>query len=451
MIRSLETFKNSNFPVEGSLTPTPITQLAGFPDIFQIVLSNLQPKDIQATAFVNRQWNKISISTAQNILNLNRNFACFLGNHLPQEYPTQRERLLAIGNKVIICDNLLSAKSSIDKLKEGVIIVLQEFGKEDIKKIEELVKHVVKPYFFEHIFDLVKIYRKMKEVNYDSILSRKDEDQEGVAMWCNLFDDIGNDLTSDINCEKVMEIIYSMPEKKYHSIAHYELAEHLQMKNEEMALKLAKSIPDKVLRTSALSDLSENLDDPEIALEAASLLHDTGGYSSSLETVVMKFVRAGEIQRAIEIADSIPDINLRSLVHKNIALTLCIKDNALSLAEHGDVEEAKEKIRTMPDWSGRIFAVRAIAYSALKAIAYSSARDKIEKVKQFAEAVLEEWEVSCVLKDTSIALLEDGQDKLAKQVALIIPRQKYREEALQEIKAISDDTMMSIDDIMMSL
>src|SRR5690625_2206606 len=99
------------------------------PEIFENVVSYLNPFDLQSASIVSKAWNAIAINTAKN-----KNFYAithfiqFICQNISQKkYSSQIDELRSITqyNIILNCKNLIEIKDSTIVLKEKIVKVLQ--------------------------------------------------------------------------------------------------------------------------------------------------------------------------------------------------------------------------------------------------------------------------------------------------------------------------------------
>ena len=136
-------------------------------ELFEKILSYLDPKDIQSTCLVSRFWRVLSINALKHKISSQIiQFVNFLGVNINQKsYPTQREELLKIidENAILNSDNLGQIKSAALATREKTLNALKYLEDADLKNLETLATNEIKPVLFENIFNWAKIYQKFEK------------------------------------------------------------------------------------------------------------------------------------------------------------------------------------------------------------------------------------------------------------------------------------------------
>lgn len=207
-------------------------------EMLRHIFSYLDKRDLQQASSVNCLWNRTSIDAAKYTeLSKIKSFAKFLATNLPEDlYPNQREQLLAIGKNAMLLDpsSLIQVRSSIHEMKDPFAVILKELSEAHLDSLKILSKNQDKPSFFENIFDLVRIYRRLDEANQmtdlgdkeaalgdiSRALARREHYSKAIETAMSISDDQDQDaavittfqiLTQRINFDITIEIVNTIP------------------------------------------------------------------------------------------------------------------------------------------------------------------------------------------------------------------------------------------------
>jgi tetratricopeptide (TPR) repeat protein len=134
--------------------------------------------------------------------------------------------------------------------------------------------------------------------------------------------------------------------------------QYLSMNNVDLAAELANSVEDPFTRDKLLTEVAEKcagIDDDEYALQLADTVEEFGLRSQAFERIALQKVYRGQIEKAIEIAESMthPDYVYASAAAK--------------LASEGKREEAADVLARVEFPSAMVSALQAMAVSELAA------------------------------------------------------------------------------------
>lgn len=338
---------------EMGLKPLPL-------EIFQQVLSYLDPKSRQSAVGVNKLWCNVVIDTARRKeLSLIKDFAKFLAKNLSGKLDAdQIRRLLKIGRdddeKKLNFANLIAVKSSQRILRENILEILKDLKHEDLKSLEELSRDERKPLFFENIFDLARIYKQIDEAK-----TIPDENNKSIALR-----DGSIDLTRNGEIVKAIELANTIPGKLYKCAALLEVCVAFTRRWDiDKAIELANTIPDEIYKSRALRQVVEALTHRVIDKKIPGVsitfgiksgdIDKTIGITNTIPDKIYKYVALGQIShalarrddidKAIEIANTIPDDGDTSFFERNWALWYIF----LALKRLGDNNKAREVVNMM--------------------------------------------------------------------------------------------------------
>ncbi|GAB4190636.1 MAG: hypothetical protein Tsb0015_12060 [Simkaniaceae bacterium] len=234
-------------------------------EVFEVVMSYLDNKSLQQASSVNRSWNRLAIDTVKQEFSKIKSFTKFLhDNNLFLSQNSVIDNSKEISN----ASNLKQIKSLILEYKEKILNLLEVLDEKTLKSLEELSKDHPKPGFFENIFQLAGIYKKIDDARQ---IPNKDE------RWATLRN-ISKDLAQNGDVKKAIEVANMIPWDT---------------------------------RELALRDISKALTqngDIERAIEVANMMpEDTTIRGLTLMNISKALTQQGNSKRAIEIANMIPD------------------------------------------------------------------------------------------------------------------------------------------------
>lgn len=164
------------------------------------VLFSLDDRDIQHS-LVSRDWNVIDTAKYEEFSGL-KSLARDLNKNLPESYENQKKKFFNIESdtKILHSENLMQAESCIYGMKEKILNILKDLKEEDLKNLERLSKD--KPKFFENVFDLTRIYKRLDQAN-----QIPDNSKKSFALWC-----ISNELAKIGSLDKARKVANTIPE-----------------------------------------------------------------------------------------------------------------------------------------------------------------------------------------------------------------------------------------------
>lgn len=136
-------------------------------EIKQMILSNFKNRDLHQVSGVSMAWNSATRVNPKSVVRSIQHFATVLAGCLPESYADQKARLIDIesDNKIFDSLNVMEIKQHAHKLKENIADILKDLKKVDLINLEKLFEMETKPASFENLFELAKIYKKLKKVN----------------------------------------------------------------------------------------------------------------------------------------------------------------------------------------------------------------------------------------------------------------------------------------------
>ncbi len=204
-------------------------------EIISMIFSYLNPKDIQSASVVNRHWNDLSIYTAKHKQSCRiKAFAKFLGENLP-EVP-KREQLFSIAkdNQILDAENLKQIKSSIYTTRKRFVELLKDLDIEYLNNLEKSPEYIIKPIFFENIFDLAT------SAKINQIDQTFDDDQKAFTLWT-----ISEKLTESKHMKNAIAAANMIPDTFVKTPILIEISMALkQSGNFEKAIEVANMMPD---------------------------------------------------------------------------------------------------------------------------------------------------------------------------------------------------------------
>ncbi len=362
-------------------------------EVFDNVLSYLGTVDIQVASFVKRSWKKAAIATTKNKeFILIKKFVSIACNNLNSEkYSSQINYFKSLlNNKGIFgSKNLIEIKNSILSLKDQIAFNLKQLDELDLNNLKNQTTKKDKPTFFDDIFELADIYRRVfiilepprtfeweedlrtfsdeltQRGNIDKALAvaeKLSEIERSHVIW-----GCAKGLACTGNIKRAMELINRVHNEEIKGSILKELPEIL-LQNEDMryvidhissiqdeqikgsvlrtlakclvhidhvvrALHITNTIDDQSIRESVFCSMSKslvNVNDLEGAFEVAKLIQDKEKKTSLLTDISHAWTRIGNVERAREVAHMIPNE-----LYKAFALTFTL--NALT-EENGSVD-----------------------------------------------------------------------------------------------------------------
>lgn len=291
------------------------------PKVLQNMLSLLEGMGKQEVDVTLRQWSASTVDKAkQEELTKIKRFAQFLGENLKGEaYAKQRQKLFEIFGETqslnsIAIENL---KSSMHKYKESILNVLKDLPEDELKNLEQESQNIAKPIFFENVFALVPIYKKIDAAKNLAEDSKRDM----------VFGEIIVKLAIQVSTNKAIEVASNIKNDylREHAITGAPAILVFERANDK-AIEFANSLPTPEMREKGLysvylamvinpSRMESNLDE---CLRFIRTLPDGATKDRMLEDISGTFAIRGEIETSRKIANEIKDESTKKETFLNI-------------------------------------------------------------------------------------------------------------------------------------
>ncbi|GAB4190630.1 MAG: hypothetical protein Tsb0015_12050 [Simkaniaceae bacterium] len=267
-------------------------------DVFKVVMSYLDNKSLQQASSVNRFWNSTAIDTAKHEVKVFTKFLKESNLHISQS-------CVDSDKKISEASNLIQIKSSIYEYREKILNLLKDLDEDTLKSLEESSKDHPQPRFFQNIFQLAGIYKKID--NAGQILN-------DVERWLALRN-ISVDLVQNGDIKKAIEVANMMPDDIIRGLALRKISKALAQNGDiKKAIEVASMRPDDRGRGITLQGISEHLMQNgkiEKAIEVANKISNDIRRGITLQSISEHLVQNSDIKKAIEVANLIPDDIIR--------------------------------------------------------------------------------------------------------------------------------------------
>ncbi len=147
----------------------------------------------------------------------------------------------------------------------------------------------------------------------------------------------------------------------YRSMSLYEaVLKLISAGNYEEAMDMARAIPDKVVRSKAMSRITLELarrggdygEALELAVKSALDIENESGSTKALMSLAFEFLNMGDTEEALKIAEYMKDLSNKSKIQAEVAMVL---------AKSGKVSEAMELIDGIMDEDVKTWAMSRLA------------------------------------------------------------------------------------------
>lgn len=316
-------------------------------EMFEKCLSYLDGLNLQQANSVSRLWSERAIDTAKHEeFSKIKDFATFICENLKASDANPIKELFEVKNenKILNSVNLIQVKTSIHELKEKFLNILKNVDEEDLNKLEQLSKDTVKPKFFENVFSMAGIYKKIDQANH-----KPSDGQRDFALY-----QILNDVVKSDNVSEIIEVVNMIPDKENKNRTFEKICQVLTKRGDlDKAIEVANMISDADNKGSALQDLPKKLaknGNLDKAIEIANMIPDTdSGKGRHIRNLAFQDIsgvlaQRGDIDKAIQVANMVPDSD------RGDALEVISR---ILLELNGDIDKAIEVANMIPDKDSR--------------------------------------------------------------------------------------------------
>lgn len=179
---------------------------------------------------------------------------------------------------------------------------------------------------------------------------------------------------------------------------------YLAMRNVDLAAELANSVEDPFTRDKLLTEVAEKcaeIDDDEYAMQLADSIDEYGLKSQAFERIALQKVQKGQIEKALEIAESIP--------HPDYVFAAA----AVHDAQNGKRDEAADLLARTEFPIAKVSALQAMAMSDLAASNKEDAVALLTEAQQTASDIEHNEERIRAICDVGNNFVAAGRNDLA--------------------------------------
>lgn len=322
---------------------SPTTETAIPVEIFDEVLSYLQPQELMTTRAVSRTWHQQSIDVGKKAEDALARF--FIETAVEKlddkKYSEQKAKLLSLASDrtVLGSVNLMDIVTSMHTLRDKIINILKEIDFEDLITMDSLLENERKPVLFNFV---CKYAMLEKGIDYANSLDLNDRYAIFMA-WVEIISGVLELQGFDL----IDVIINRIPEEvKDRVVAEAfvpKLVEHNQV---EKAAELTSHLTDEESRNYGLSIVSKAyFKENKIEAAVGCIEQMTYNYQQlkekGIREVVGRYCENGEIVKASEFINNLPEGEERET-------DLIILDMTKALIEE-DKSLAEELAKTIPN------------------------------------------------------------------------------------------------------
>lgn len=415
-------FKGYPQDVQGFVKRDPIKPPIGKLPVEDLekILSYLDSMSLQQAALVSKDWSSVSIDTAKHEeFSKIKNFANFLGEKLPESYPTQKKQLLDIGNggesKILESVSLLEVKSSIKIVNETIVNVLKDLKDEDLKELESASKGLTTPQFFEDVFELARLYKNLDEINKIT-----DERKKSLAL--------SNFSIQLLNSDKVdhaLKIAKLIPREDYdlkENALSYISTNLLRQGKVDKGLEIANDLPvsarDKIFNELSFQYL--RMGQIEDTLKFVKMINDDEIRESSILQIIQKIAEREDIDKALEVA-------VQYVADNKELLSFLY---SLKAAKTGNIEDSIKFAGEVTDEKLRMSVLKKVGPHCYEIAKNKQDVDILRKLFNLIDDVKKRDDL---LRVSSIDIAELGNINMAKELANLIVDTKTRDSTLKSI------------------
>lgn len=334
-------------------------------DLTGEVISFLDIKEISSIAQTSKLLSRISVETAKRQSSFQ--IAKFFGLLIPSlDESFHRNQIIELAQlkedtEGLVITNMKQVKASARRLRSKAANVLKELQETELVILNKWFKPL-EPYYFDHLFDLAKIYKKIEEIN-----------SENAACFFQYYKKLAD--LGDI--ETVIQTAHEAVSVELKKYALKAVVQSQIMKGSiDEAIDIVKSISEDKIKREALSMIFEvsttdsDIDkvveaiktisndtltrvtfekfchvvrssgDVNISIAVTQKIPDNKVKAESLHEICKLLINNGHIDRAIKVANSITDIKRKSSA---------LGDISNDLAKSGSINSSIEVARTIPD------------------------------------------------------------------------------------------------------
>ena len=393
------------------------------PEIFAHVLSYLNESDMEEVNLVSPLWSNSTLAAVKDEeFTKIVQFAKFLGNELEgSSYGSQINKLFDMGSDTSILNsvNLIQVKLSIKNYKEKIVNLLKDLKEDDLEKLEKLSKNAPKPRFFEHVFDLARVYKQIdKQIDQASRIASE-------RLRDTALEKISFELIKKGYTDKAIEVA-KMASPDASEYVLYSIARYLADADEGnivRAIEIAEMISGNEIRDDVLKDrIAKALvkeGSLDRAIEIAETISDDEGREDVLKVIVEALVQKGG--EAIEIVKTLSDEERREDAFLGITCALVVE---------GKTEKAIEVAEMISDDEKRGNGFELISFAL-------AAEASIDRAIEIAETISDDEKRGNGFYAIALVMAAEGSIERAIEVAEMISDNEIRENTLKEIYSAS--------------
>ena len=270
-------------------------------DVFTLIFSYLEKKDIQSMVCVSRQLKVMGLYATSNSQTtaIYKFVLTFITGLNPDQCPSEVKSFIEISQNItsISFASLQLLKKYILKERETLINVIKKMDPIDVIEL----KTVKRPHFMENIFQLASL-----EVRIDAA-----KDLPDIIQKASTLRGICRELTRFDSVDRAIEVAGLIPDVTERGFVLRDISKALTESGSiERAIKVAGLIPDVTERGFALRDISKALikgGNIDKAMEVAGLIPDVTERGFALTDISEALIKGGNIDKAMEVAKLISD------------------------------------------------------------------------------------------------------------------------------------------------